>query len=108
MGPGGGGQGSHLRRAFIIRLGGRAAHALIRDPDGSVFEQDNDCLPALGLKHRVILFIIFNVVGYIMQVGGLAKLIEAFYSSEYKFFAIIYSLGKMRRKRANSQGTWWP
>ena len=28
-----------------------------------------------------------------MQIGGITKLIEAFYNSEYKYFAIIYSLG---------------
>ena len=81
------------RNCFDIKL--LSISSLISDSEDGFFEERNDCLPNLALKHRVILFIIFNVIGYIMQIGGLTKLIEAFYTSEYKFFAIVYSLGNL-------------
>ena len=55
----------------------------------------NDCFPNLELKHRVIIFVVLNIIGYAMQIGGITKLIEAFYSNEYKYFAIIYTLGEI-------------
>ena len=57
----------------------------------------NDCCPQLPLKHRVIVFLIFNIIGYAMQIGGFTRLLSAFYSNTYHTYVLIYTLGRLCR-----------
>ena len=57
-------------------------------------EKKNDCCPQLPLKHRVIIFLIFNIIGYAMQIGGFTRLLGAFYSNTYHTYVLVYTLGR--------------
>lgn len=59
--------------------------------------KDNDLCPNLSMKNRFIIFIILNIIGYCLQLGGITKIFDKFYNNEYKEFAILYTVGKSNK-----------
>ena len=56
--------------------------------------KNNDLCPNLSMKHKIILFILLNILGYCLQIGGITKLFSQFYNNDYKKHAILYTVGK--------------
>ena len=77
----------------------------ILDLEGQLFNRNADslnisdtnqsCFPSLSYKERIIAFVIFNVLGYIVQLGSFLRFISAVAGGDPAKFAMVYTLGNV-------------
>ena len=56
---------------------------------------NQSCFPTLSFKERITAFIIFNALGYIIQLGSFLRFLSAATGHDPMRFALLYSIGNI-------------
>ncbi len=57
--------------------------------------RNSSCFPNLSFKERVIAFVFFNAIGFLLQMGSFFRFINALANQNPEHFALVYSVGSI-------------
>ncbi len=69
---------------------------LMMDFGNDISEKRNkSCFPNLSFKERMIAFVFFNAIAFLLQIGSLFRFLNSIAHNDPEHFALVYSFGNV-------------